>query len=227
MAGLKRFKTTLLEKERLTPSTWRLRFSTPGSFAFLPGQFITFHLDLDRRLPRSYSIASLPEEAFVDLVIKNVKGGRASPYLCGLEEGAELNAIGPLGHFFAKDESVSMTFVATGTGVTPYASMVPWLLRNGYEGRLRLVAGYRTEEEVLYDALFEQLSKEYANFSYDVAVSRPKEGEGRYVQDVVEEQNNWTGTFYLCGLWEMIQDVAQHLAAQDVGKDRIVFERYN
>ena len=109
---------------------FRLKVKDVSAFDFKPGQFVTLDLPIGEHSKdrwRSYSIASPPVgDSVFELVIMNLRGGKASDYLFHeTKEGSILKFNGPLGKFLlpAKIEN-DLCFVCTGTGITPFRSML-------------------------------------------------------------------------------------------------------
>ena len=50
-----------------------------------------------------------------------------SNYLCDLAEGGDISAQGPFGNFILRPPLRDTMFIATGTGIAPYRSMLHWL----------------------------------------------------------------------------------------------------
>jgi len=74
------------------------------------------------------------------------------------------------------------------------------------------------------------MEKKYPNFTYEVTVSRPDDehtGHKGRIQGLVEEFVVGGESVYLCGLWDMIQDVNVLLANKGIEKENIHFERYD
>ena len=227
-----KFESEVLEVKQLSPSVKTLRFNVPDNFEFEPGQYVSLIIDIDGKTERrSYSI-SLSGKNFIETAVDKVENGRVSPFLHQLNKGHKLTIQGPLGVFVLKKdaEEKQNCFIATGTGITPFASMIPHLLSKTKK-KVILLAGYKYEEEIIYDNLFKDLAKKHKNFEYHTIVSRPKgdyKEVGR-VQALIEKYiaNDFTGDFYLCGLFDMIKDVGMLLTERKVNKERIIFERYD
>jgi len=80
-------------------------------------------------MTRAYSIASPPSEnGHVAFCLNRVQDGFMSNYLCSLGEGATITFQGPFGDFILRPLLRDTVFIATGTGIAPFRSMLPWLL---------------------------------------------------------------------------------------------------
>jgi NAD(P)H-flavin reductase len=229
-----RGKCKLLEKKPLTKDVSEFIFSIPQEFNFYPGQFITFIIkdENDKKKRRSYSIASAPsQKGELDLCIKRVEGGFGSNKIFDMKIGEELDFIGPAGVFFLKTPEKDITLISSGTGIAPFISMIRELFSKNYEKKLTLIAGFRYEDEILYKEELESYEKKHSNFKFVPVISRPKtevENKG-HVQDVFEKylDENFTGDFYLCGLWNMVRESMTKLQEMKYQEQQINYERYD
>ena len=84
-----------------------------------------------------------------------------SNHLFDLAEGAEITFQGPFGSFILRPPLRDTVFIATGTGIAPFRSMLHWLLADPsrHEGRqFWLLFGVRTEQDIYYREEFERLA---------------------------------------------------------------------
>ena len=90
---------------------------------------------------RSYSIASPPEQAQLELTVERLDDGEVSSYLVGeLREGDQLELRGPIGGYFVwlADADAPLLLVGGGSGIVPLMCMLRH--RTAAESsRLRLV----------------------------------------------------------------------------------------
>src|SRR5882762_3138358 len=124
-------------------------------FDFEPGQFISIFAEKEgKRISRPYSIASWPENKdYLELCIKIVEGGFMSNYLYHVPPGTKLQSIGPLGRFVIPEPiQYDTVFVATGTGVAPFISMLGHIwhqhLDEGHE--FHVIFGVRYVHDLIY-----------------------------------------------------------------------------
>ncbi|MAG02243.1 hypothetical protein CMI42_02805 [Candidatus Pacearchaeota archaeon] len=225
-----KFKTKILGIKNLCEDTKHFIISTPDDFDFHPGQFISLIMDKDGgKIKRPYSIASKPAPLSLELCIKIIPDGNITPLLDKLREGNEIDALGPLGHFTIKDISKDLIFISTGTGITPFRSMIHHLLNNNHKNNVRLITGYRYEKGILYESELNGLSNKHSNFSYHRVLSRPdneKDQKG-YVQDVLKKDISKDAHYYICGLKEMVNSVKDLLLKEGIPKENIFFEKYD
>jgi propane monooxygenase reductase subunit len=91
--------TTVVAVEALTHDIRRvlLRVVEPEDFSFVPGQYVDVWVP-GTELRRSFSMANVPGDGHIELIVKQYPGGRFSGMLDGdLAAGDELGITGPYG----------------------------------------------------------------------------------------------------------------------------------
>ena len=226
-----------------TPDVKLIRFRFEGSengtvpFDFAAGQWVALRTSTDggRPVTRAYSIASPPQEKrFLELCIKEVPGGKLTPFLFKMKPGDPVKVRSPQGRFVLhEDLPGNLVFVATGTGIAPFWSMVNDLLARGTGRKMMLFFGARYEEDVIYREGFQRLATDNPGFQPIITLSRPRtdqwSGERGYVQVQMRKyvDDPMQSHVYICGLRNMIDAVVE--TAKDMGfeEDRIFFESYD
>src|SRR5579871_1250612 len=111
-----------------TPEISTLRFDVP--LKFYPGQSIAVTFPEDPK-KRHYSISSSPTEgSHVEITVKAEKGSALAQTLHHLKTGVILDIEGPFGGGLSLPEPLtdSLVFIAAGTGITPFRSMIRFLI---------------------------------------------------------------------------------------------------
>jgi ferredoxin-NADP reductase len=240
MAQFKNFSARLTRSIFLSEFTKHLELEVTGvpSFGFVPGQWLSVRATDPRgeEFTRAYSIASPPtENGHVVFCLNRVQDGFMSNYLCDLQEGAEIAFQGPFGDFILRPPLHDTLFIATGTGIAPFRSMLHWLLADPERHRereFRLLFGARHEQDLYYRDEFERLAAAHANFHFLPTLSRGGPawpGLRGYVQEhVVPIVSTRTGMHaYICGLDKMVK--ANRTLLKSLGWDRtsIRYEKYD
>ncbi len=234
-----KFKLILQEKINLSENTQHFRFTTDltTGLDFKPGQFISLHIEKDgKELRRNYSIAnSNQDNNVIELAMAYVPQGLASTLLSNLRPGETVNASGPYGQFFLKDQILPQRYIliGTGTGITPYRSMLPQLsnLLDTTPLQVVILQGVRTSNDLLYGAEFVEFAAHHPNAMFKACYSRGLPATVQsyevagYVQDKFADLHIQPGAdiVYLCGNPQMIDDAFQDL--QDLGLDRAHIRR--
>ena len=213
--------------------SFRLRLINPPHLAFESGQFVIVNVPKDGAVvKRAYSIASPPHEAgVVELCIQHVDGGVASTFFWGLKEGAPVSVSGPHGKFTLKPSlDYEPVFMATGTGVAPFRSMLQHLCHLNFANPMWLLFGCRYEHGVLYEAEFRAMASMRHNFHYLPTVSRPKEwrGETGHIQQTFQKHitDYANKEIYICGWLEVVKAVVKDLMAWGVPPAQIHYEEW-
>lgn len=206
------------EVRHLTDTTYILQFDRNG-MDFKPGQHLTLGVTGDTQL-REYSIYSPNNVDYLEVLIKEVEKGLVSKKLKKNQPGSVVNVEGPFGFFTLDEEKLSsckILFIATGTGIAPFHSMIKSLPDFNYT----VLHGVRYGEE-RYEA------DEYPEGKYIACTSGDKQGNyhGR-VTDYLKEHDVDSNTLvYLCGNYEMIHAVYDILTNKGLSPDNIRTEVY-
>ncbi len=152
--------------------------------------------------------------------------GVCSNYLCDLQVGDEALLTGPAGKRFVlpKDPSKhDYLFIATGTGIAPFRSMLADLASTGMKSNATLIMGAPYATDLLYHEDMLALDQEFDRFSYRTAISRHLiDGQSRpmYVQDRLEEDHadlramleSERTLIYICGIAGMELGILKSLS---------------
>ncbi len=131
--------------------TLRLRLDAPQRH--LAGQHYVVRLTAPDgyTAQRSYSVASAPEDALVELFVERLEDGEVSGYLADVAEpGDEVEVRGPIGGWFVWDGDTPALLVAGGTGVVPFVAMLRTARALGRSDLLRIAVSSRTLAELPY-----------------------------------------------------------------------------
>jgi len=236
------FTLSVMDAYNIAPMVRHIIFTREDGqdFAYKPGQFITIHFERDgKTLRRSYSIATIPGRSdHIEIAAGHIEGGPGTELLFHLKPGDQVSTTGPFGRLVLRDEAPQRYFlIATGTGVTPYRSMLPELkARLAAQEKLEVVLllGVRGREHLLYADDFQQLAADNTRFHFVPCYSRQDpdtlnedERQG-YVQHILKtyELTPENDLIYLCGNPGMIDEAFQYLQEQGFAVQSIRREKY-
>lgn len=231
----------------LAPSVGHYRFVRDDGqpLDFVPGQFIQVHFSYADGTPakRSYSLATIHDHALgpgeaVEIAVSYVPGGAATALFEGLPDGGHVQASGPFGRFclMPGDRNARYLLIATGTGVTPYRSMLPQLqalmAQRGVE--VVLLQGARTPAELLYGDEFRAFADAHPGFRYVPCLSRELPADPHpdvrhgYVQQHLGEfaPDAARDIAYLCGNPDMVDACFEALKEHGLPVPLIRREKY-
>jgi ferredoxin-NADP reductase len=240
MPQFKNLEARVLRSAALSEFTKHIEFEVTGlpHFGFVPGQWLSVKATTPEgeEITRAYSIASAPtENGRVAFCLNRVQDGFMSNHLCNLEPGATITFQGPFGDFTLRPPLRDTVFIATGTGVAPFRSMLHWLLaekERHQDHQFWLLFGSRQSQDIYYRDEFEQLAANHPNFHFQPTLSRAPEnwqGLRGYVQQHLGEIVGMRSDMhaYICGLDKMVQ--ANRDLLKTLGWDRksIRHEKYD
>ena len=232
------FKARLTAWRELAPETRHFDFETVdiAELMFTAGQFVSIVRNIEgREITRAYSIASKPGGNRFSLCLNRIEGGLISPFLFGLSAGDEIDFQEPLGYFTLRHPGRHVLFVATGTGIAPFRSMLLEHLPKT-EPRVTLLFGARYAHGLLYGEELQSLAAQHPHFQLMTTITRPAEdwkGRTGRVQSHLTEALNATSydlatlDVYICGLKAMVDDVRKDLKARGLDRKQIIYEKYD
>lgn len=146
----------LVERIPMGPSSFDFVFQPNRRFAFVPGQYMEFtltHPNPDvRGVRRYFTLASSPTEDLVHVGVRFYdKGSTYKRSMLNLRTDQSMLA-GALGGDFTlpADPSQPVVLIAGGIGITPYRSMLKYLVDSGEQRPVTLLYSERTEQDIAY-----------------------------------------------------------------------------
>ncbi|MCE4564829.1 oxidoreductase [Maribellus sp. CM-23] len=211
-------KHKVIQLRHLSDSTFVIRMERNG-MPFQTGQFLILSLkgQIDRR---EYSVYSGENDDFLEVLVREVEGGKVSSKLKRLKPGDQLDVDGPFGFFKFSPDMFSpqkFLFIATGTGISPFHSFVKTHPGLDYQ----LIHGVRYLEEA-YD------HKDFDPKRITLCTSADKNGdfEGRVTAFVAEQKLDLETNCFLCGNSEMIYEMFDILTGKGIPVSNIYSEVY-
>jgi ferredoxin--NADP+ reductase len=211
---------------------------------FEPGQYFTIGVDVAGKLVmRPYSVASSPREKDdgYELYVRIVPEGVFTPLLWVLPERHPMHIRGPKGRFLLlPEDDRTHIFIASGTGIAPFISMMRTSLMDAAPRRTLFLHGASYVDDLGYREEVEghQRAGTYPAL-YIPTVSRPTAPEnagwigrtGRVesiLEDVLDEYGLEPGNSiaYICGNPDMIENADALLLARGYPEEQIKKELY-
>ncbi len=196
------YSAKLLNRRWLTDKVFEVELSRPANFHFAAGQRIRL---LHEMLQRDYSLTTAPNDPTLALCLEKVEGGEYSPILASSEIGTILSFTGPHGYFTYRPSKKPAIFVATGTGIAPFLSMVS----DGVTD-FTLLHGVRTAKSLHYEDIFRRTARSHIpclSAAPHEAGSRENVFHGRVGLYLAQHLPKGIYDFYLSGRQEMVRDV--------------------
>jgi len=213
-------------------------------FPFEPGQYATLGLmgtlmGTEKLIQRPMSISSSADDlSEYEFFIRHVESGGFTPLLWERSVGDLINIKGPKGKFLLQDDGRRALFVASGTGLAPFISMIETLRGRGQERDIVLLHGVSYDYDLAWREQLSQLEGgDGFPLRYVGTVSRPQQSPewtgctGR-VESIVASQLDAhglapeTATLYLCGNPEMVSAVEEIAAERGFPPEQVRKELY-
>jgi ferredoxin-NADP reductase len=219
--------------------------------AFLPGQYLTFRLQIpgqSREITRCYSLSDSPDHTdYYRVTIKRIPPPGATPdappglvsshFHDRLQVGDILDVKAPSGHFHLNvDSRTPVVLVGGGIGVTPALSMLNYLLSAPGKREVWFFYGVRNGNEHILKDYLREIAEGNPHihivpcYSDPLANDRPEQ-DFRFAERVsvdlfkrVLEVNNFE--FYICGPPPMMESLTKGLAEWGVPEEHIHFEAF-
>ncbi|MFA6076518.1 MAG: oxidoreductase [Candidatus Paceibacterota bacterium] len=220
VSSKKRLMLKLKKIVQHTSDTVSFIFTPDSSFVFKPGQYLEWtlgHHGMDSRGNRRYfTIASSPTEKELHLGVKFYPNGSSfKKALSGMNDDDTIFASQLSGDFvLPRDKKKKLVFIAGGIGITPFRSMIKYLIDTQQKRDIFLIYSNKKETDIVYKNIFDQAS-------YDFGLKTIYT-----LTDMEDEQTNWNGrrgfidgkmileeikdwrerTFYISGPPSMVSD---------------------
>jgi len=152
----KRLVLTLKEKIKIAPNIYDFVFTPDQKMPFKPGQYLEWtlgHKNPDNRGNRRYfTIASSPTENEIILGVKFYQNSSSfKKSLFSLNTGDTISASQLAGDFtLPKNPEKKLVFIAGGIGITPFRSMIKYLLDKNEKRPIIMLYANKTFDEIAY-----------------------------------------------------------------------------
>lgn len=156
---------SLKEKIKIAPDIYEFVFNANKNFSFAPGQYLEWTLGFknpDTRGNRRYfTIASSPTEKTLRIGVKFYPDSSSfKKNLISLETGSKILAGQLSGDFvLPKNNNQELVFIAGGIGITPFRSMVKYLLDNNIKIPVTIFYANKNVSDIVYEDILSDTEK--------------------------------------------------------------------
>jgi CDP-4-dehydro-6-deoxyglucose reductase, E3 len=169
----------IAELEHLSDSVVRVRLEPETSLEYSPGQYLS--LRRPDGLARSYSLASVPSEPWLELHIRRIADGRLSRWAYDEAQVGDPVALrGPYGSccYLPEQPDAPLLLVAVGTGLAPLWGVVREALGAGHRGPITLIQAAATPEGLYLREPLRELAAAHPQLRVRACVLRAGDGGG-------------------------------------------------
>jgi ferredoxin-NADP reductase len=221
----------------------------------LPGQFLTFALDVPsplgdtKSIVRCYSLSDAPTPKHYRISVKRAPAPVGSTFPAGIssnylhdqiEVGSQLQVRAPAGHFHIDRSDAPVVLIGGGIGITPMLSMLNWCLSEQPGREVWLFYGVRNRSELVMQMHLEDLAAQHPNFHLHLCMSAPQADDlGKHASGQVHHHHGRVDVsllrrllplkpyhYYICGPTPMLKSLVSALEEWGVPDGRIHYEAF-
>lgn len=239
--NVREFDCVCTKIEDLTYDMKRFCFELkdPPTIKFTAGQYVQLlcpkYKGNNEEVYRAYSIASDPAaNNMVELIIRRVPHGICTTWCFDfLKEGDPVNLNGPYGDFRLSETEAPMVFVAGGSGMAPFVSILHHMRNNGINRKVTYFFGGNTVKDLCLDEQMKSFEQALKGFEFMPVVASLAEGEEwsgqtglvtEAVQRTFDDLSGYEG--YLCGSPGMIDAAIKVFAALGMPEQQIYYDKF-
>lgn len=224
---------TFTKRETIAPNIADFIFTPNRKLAYLPGQYMEWtlpHAQPDARGSRRYfTLASSPTEDTLRIGVKFYPNGSTYKQAMLRLNANTPVAAGQLGGDFVlpKDPSQKLAFIAGGIGITPYRSMIKYLLDTRQARDIVLLYAARNSRELAYTDIFaaakQQLGAKVAYILSEPDTRIQNMLQGPITTDLIKTEvpDLQERTFYISGPHAFVVSVKASLKTAGIHSARI------
>lgn len=212
---------TILASEFVTPDVKRFVTDKPKGFVFSPGQALLLSIDTHefKDIVRPYSITSVNDSKYLEFFIKSYPDGLFSQKVTSLNAGEKFIVHGEVQGIKFKGPGI---FIAGGTGITAFISMLRALYLSKNMQHVGLIYSVGEPEDVLIGAELKQMLGE----NLKVVFTRHKVigfRENRIDKEfLVDTIGSFDKIFYIAGSTDFVEDISGYLLQVGAKSEQII-----
>ncbi len=162
-------KVSLDHIKQETSDIFTFFFKPETYFKYVAGQFIEMTLPHDnpdaRGIKHWFTLSSAPGQEVISITTRRAeKSSTFKKTLFAKKPGDIFEISEPMGDFVLPvDENTPLVFVAGGIGITPYHSMIEWLVLNKQKRKIQMIYSAHSNADLVFKEL---LSQDYIDIIY-------------------------------------------------------------
>lgn len=231
----------LKNKIRIAASAVEFVFIPGKRLSYQPGQYMEWtlpHANTDVRGNRRYfTLASSPTEPELRLGVKfNEPGSSYKEALLGIDQNTQIVAAQIAGDFtLPKNPLQKLVFIAGGIGITPFRSMIKYLLDKNEKRDIILLYGASNYSEIAYKEIFEAARQQFGSKTIYILSNKSEHSSDRNarygyinletIKELVPDFND--RMFYVSGSQPMVASIQSSLAELEIAKRHIKLDYFS
>ncbi|SAK82306.1 oxidoreductase FAD/NAD(P)-binding subunit [Caballeronia catudaia] len=214
-----------------TTIAFSVELENRADLSFLAGQYVNIRVPGTDQT-RSYSFSSGPSQARLSFLVRNVRQGMMSRWLREIAKvGDPIEFRGPLGSFYLRPIERPVLFLAGGTGLAPFLSMLDEIVEDGGSPHpIHMILGVNSDEDLAGIDRLEAYARRLPNFTYTCTVASPNSAyrnKGYVTHHISASQlNDGDADVYLCGPPPMVDAVRDFLSSEGLTPRNFYYEKF-
>lgn len=237
-------KVKLIKKTDEAKGTKSFYWECEKPFSYLPGQYSYFTLPKlaypdTRGETRHFTLSSSPTETpYICLTTRIREESGYKKTLDQLAVGEMVEMEGPNGEFTLNEKDPQpRIFIAGGIGVTPFRSMMKYIIDKKLSIPVSLIYSNSIPEEITFKTELESFTKALPYLKVFNTITKPEESKipwrgltGRIdatlINKIVPTENLKLSTFWVCGPPAMTDTLVETLEQMGIPDNRIYYEKF-
>jgi ferredoxin-NADP reductase len=214
----------IIETEYINYDVKRFVVEKPPGFTFIPGQSVNISINLPgwKTKRRPFSFTNLPDEDTLEFIIKIYRNHEGVTHkLESINAGKELILHDVFGVLQYQEKGI---FIAAGTGITPFISIIRNLYNTKRLSNHKLIYSNKTFQDIILDQeLTEKLGDNYIKkFTRENTIGFIEQRIDRnyLIAHILRFDQN----FYVCGPQSFVTDISKYLFELGASANSIVIE---
>lgn len=216
----------LLETEKLSDNIISFHFAPEYPQNYTAGQYVELiipHKNPDSRgIKRWFTLSSSPTEQNFTITTKfpDSKPSTYKKALSSLEKGDVVKMVDPMGDFvLPKDKNIILHFVAGGIGITPFRSMIKWLIDTKQKRNIRLIYAVKNYKQLVF-------IDEFKKYGDDIQVVKSSSTNLNNLTSPVISTYKTDDMIYISGPETMVEKLTNKLLELGIDKTRLVSDYF-
>ncbi len=216
---------TLFRKYKLADSIAEFSFIPDLPLDYKPGQYMEFTLPHDnpdaRGVRRYLTLSSSPTEEHIKIGVKFYdEGSTFKAALLDIDQNTPIVASELSGDFVMPDDpNQKLLFIAGGIGITPFRSMIKYLIDTNQPRDVVMLYSVKNEDEIAYRKDFDEAGKKIGSRIFYMLSGRnakpthPNTFKGKVSPAVIEElvPDFEQRVIYISGTHHMVEELQHEL----------------
>ena len=190
----------------LSPTAREVDLTLPTPLEFTAGAFVNIFVETNgEKLRRAYSISSSEaDQQKISIAIRKMPNGAVGPLFWNdTMLGTTIDIMGPLGlNTIDKMHSKRVFLFGFGIGAGVIKAIALSLLERKNIEHIHIMTGSKTDDEVVFEDIFTELSKTDSRVAFTAVVSNPADvskHKAGYIQNHIDGLDFTDADVYICG----------------------------